>query len=117
MIFIRTHRNDDLIIRLSQNVDAVPVKFPVLVYGAHGDIDSLVGSLFKSVGNRPYRRTDKMIFVRKGLRTRLKIPGRIHNRIRIIVILHDIQDSLYRIPFFLQPSDLLIDFGHGEKHF
>ena len=99
MLRIGPHGDDDLPVRLPQHIDAVPVEFPVLIDRSHGNIDQLVRRLFHGVSDRPDRRSDEMVPVRKSFRTRLEVLRCVDDRICIIVILHYIEQALHGISF------------------
>ena len=67
LLGVRPHGEDDLPVGPAQDMDAVPVEFPVLVHRAHGDVHGFLRRFQHRLGHRPDRRADKVIPVRKGV--------------------------------------------------
>ena len=73
MLRIGSHRDNDLPVGLPQHMDAIAVEFLVLVDRAHRDIHGFLRCLLMRLCDGPNGRTDEMIPVGEGIRTRLEI--------------------------------------------
>ena len=67
MLCVCSHGDDDLPVRLSQDMDTVAVEFSVLVNRSHRDVHGLLRSFLKRLLDGPDGRPDEMIAVGKSV--------------------------------------------------